>query len=82
MAMHLVRVTTAVASCGTAFGEHSAMLRRLMMNDSFRGELITFSTATRPVSAAAPGLRRQKLAGQSSVAFLTAGPLRPTTEVR
>src|ERR1700754_5308194 len=42
MAMHLAGVTTAVASCGTAFGdEHLAMLRRLMMDDSFfRGELI------------------------------------------
>ncbi|HEV7362086.1 MAG TPA: DNA primase, partial [Mycobacterium sp.] len=42
MAMHLAGVATAVASCGTAFGdEHLAMLRRLMMDDSFfRGELI------------------------------------------
>ena len=42
MAMHLAGVTTAVASCGTAFGdEHLAMLRRLMMDDNFfRGELI------------------------------------------
>jgi DNA primase len=42
MAMHLAGVTTAVASCGTAFGdEHLSMLRRLMMDDNFfRGELI------------------------------------------
>ena len=42
MAMHLAGVTTAVASCGTAFGdEHLAMLRRLMMDDKFfKGELI------------------------------------------
>jgi DNA primase len=42
MAMHQAGVTTAVASCGTAFGdEHLAMLRRLMMDDNFfRGELI------------------------------------------
>lgn len=42
MAMHLSGVTTAVASCGTAFGdEHLSMLRRLMMDDNFfRGELI------------------------------------------
>ncbi len=40
--MHLAGVTTAVASCGTAFGdEHLSMLRRLMMDDKFfRGELI------------------------------------------
>jgi alpha-L-rhamnosidase len=42
MAMHLSGVTTAVASCGTAFGdEHLSMLRRLMLDDNFfRGELI------------------------------------------
>jgi DNA primase len=42
MSMHLAGVTTAVASCGTAFGdEHLSMLRRLMMDDNFfRGELI------------------------------------------
>ncbi|MEJ2889740.1 DNA primase [Actinomycetospora aeridis] len=42
MAMHLAGVTTAVASCGTAFGdEHVAVLRRLLMDDSFdRGEVI------------------------------------------
>ena len=35
MAMHLAGVTTAVASCGTAFGdEHLSMLRRLMMGSS------------------------------------------------
>ncbi|GAA4806004.1 DNA primase [Actinomycetospora chlora] len=42
MAMHLAGVTTAVASCGTAFGDdHVAVLRRLLMDDSFdRGEVI------------------------------------------
>lgn len=43
MAMHLSGVNTAVAhSCGTAFGEeHLALIRRLMMDDSyFRGEVI------------------------------------------
>ncbi len=42
MAMHLAGVKTAVAACGTAFGdEHLAMLRRLLMDDSyFRGEVI------------------------------------------
>ena len=34
MACHLAGVTTAVATCGTAFGdEHIAMLRRLLMDD-------------------------------------------------
>ena len=42
MAMHLAGVPTAIASCGTAFGdEHVAVLRRLMMDDNaFRGEVI------------------------------------------
>jgi DNA primase len=42
MACHLAGVTTAVATCGTAFGvEHIAILRRLLMDsDTFRGEVI------------------------------------------
>lgn len=42
MAMHLAGVRTAIASCGTAFGDdHIAVLRRLMMDDdAFRGEVI------------------------------------------
>ena len=42
MAMHLAGIPTAVASCGTAFGDdHVALLRRLLMDDSFdRGEVI------------------------------------------
>ncbi len=42
MAMHAAGVPTAVAACGTAFGEdHLALIRRIMMDDKyFRGELI------------------------------------------
>jgi DNA primase len=42
VAMHLAGVSTAVASCGTAFGaEHVSVIRRLMGDDSFdRGEVI------------------------------------------
>ncbi len=42
MACHLAGVTTAVATCGTAFGgEHIAVLRRLLMDsDAFTGEVI------------------------------------------
>lgn len=42
MAMHLAGVETAVATCGTAFGDdHAATLRRLLMDDNvFRGEVI------------------------------------------
>lgn len=42
MACHLAGVTTAVASCGTAFGEdHAKVLRRFMADhEQFRGEVI------------------------------------------
>lgn len=42
MACHLAGVTTAVATCGTAFGEdHTRILRRLLLDhDEFRGEVI------------------------------------------
>ena len=42
MACHLAGVTTAVATCGTAFGaEHVAVVRRLLMDsDAFTGEVI------------------------------------------
>lgn len=42
MAMHLAGVTTAVASCGTAFGdEHISVLRRYLLdNDIIRGEVV------------------------------------------
>jgi DNA primase len=42
MAAHLSGITTAVATCGTAFGDdHIRILRRLLMDDdSFRGEVI------------------------------------------
>ena len=42
MAAHLAGVTTAVATCGTAFGaEHIKIIRQLLMDDAtFRGEVI------------------------------------------
>ena len=42
MAMHAAGVKTAVAACGTAFGEdHLQILRRFMLDDNFfRGEII------------------------------------------
>jgi DNA primase len=42
MACHLAGVTTAVATCGTAFGtEHVSVIRRLLMDsDAFSGEVI------------------------------------------
>jgi DNA primase len=42
MAAHIAGVSTAVATCGTAFGdEHIRIIRRLLMDaDAFRGEVI------------------------------------------
>ncbi|UPK73608.1 DNA primase [Nocardioidaceae bacterium SCSIO 66511] len=42
MACHQAGVTTAIATCGTAFGpDHARILRRLMLDhDEFRGEVI------------------------------------------
>lgn len=77
MAMHLSGVTTAVASCGTAFGEeHLGMLRRLMMDDSFfRGELIYVFDGDAAGRAAALKAfdGEQNLAGQSYVAIAADG---------
>lgn len=77
MAMHLAGVTTAVASCGTAFGdEHLSMLRRLMMDDSyFRGELIyVFDGDAAGQAAALKAFEgEQNLAGQSYVAVAPDG---------
>ena len=77
MAMHLAGVTTAVASCGTAFGdEHLSMLRRLMMDDKFfRGELIyVFDGDAAGQAAALKAVAgEQNLAGQSFVAVAADG---------
>lgn len=77
MAMHLAGVTTAVASCGTAFGEeHLSMLRRLMMDDSFfRGELIYVFDGDAAGRAAAVKAfdGEQNLSGQSFVAVADEG---------
>jgi DNA primase len=42
MAAHMAGITTAVATCGTAFGaDHIRIIRRLLMDDdAFRGEVI------------------------------------------
>ncbi|OBF30437.1 DNA primase [Mycobacterium sp. ACS4331] len=77
MAMHLAGVTTAVASCGTAFGDdHLSMLRRLMMDDKFfRGELIyVFDGDAAGRAAALKAFEgEQNLAGQSFVAVAADG---------
>ncbi len=77
MAMHLSGVKTAVASCGTAFGdEHLAILRRLLMDDNFwRGEIIyTFDGDAAGQAAALKAFSGdQKLAGQTYIAVAPDG---------
>ncbi|MGN5240709.1 DNA primase [Rhodococcus sp. SJ-3] len=77
MAMHLAGVKTAVASCGTAFGdEHLAMLRRLLMDDSyFRGEVIyTFDGDAAGQAAAMKAFEGdQKTAAKTYVAIAPEG---------
>ena len=77
MAMHQAGVTTAIASCGTAFGEdHLALLRRLMMDDSyFRGEVIyTFDGDEAGKAAALKAFEgEQSIAGQTFVAVAPDG---------
>ncbi|WP_018599323.1 DNA primase [Mycobacterium sp. 155] len=77
MAMHMAGVTTAVASCGTAFGDqHLSMLRRLMMDDNwYQGELIFVFDGDAAGQAAA--LKAfdgdQQVAGKSFVAVAEGG---------
>ncbi|AFM18080.1 DNA primase, catalytic core [Mycolicibacterium chubuense NBB4] len=77
MAMHMAGETTAVASCGTAFGDgHLGLLRRLMMDDNwYRGELIFVFDGDAAGQAAA--LKAfdgdQQVAGKSFVAIASDG---------
>jgi DNA primase len=73
MAAHLAGVTTAVATCGTAFGEeHSRLIRRLLTDhDDFRGEVIfTFDGDAAGQKAALRAFEGdQNFAGQTYVAI-------------
>ncbi|WP_066904349.1 DNA primase [Millisia brevis] len=77
MAMQAAGVPTAVAACGTAFGEqHLAMLRRLLLDDKFwRGEIIyTFDGDDAGRAAALKAFEGdQKISGQTFVAIAPDG---------
>jgi DNA primase len=77
MAMHLAGVTTAVASCGTAFGaDHVAVIRRLIGDDSFDlGEVIyTFDGDAAGQAAALKAFEGdQSFAAQTFVAIAPDG---------
>ncbi|MBE9374589.1 DNA primase [Saccharopolyspora sp. HNM0983] len=77
MALHLAGVPSAIASCGTAFGdEHISVLRRLMMDeDTFRGEVIfTFDGDEAGQKAALKAFEgEQQFAGQTYVSITPDG---------
>jgi DNA primase len=77
MAMHLAGVTSAVASCGTAFGaEHVSVLRRLIGDDSFDlGEMIYLFDGDEAGQAAALKAfeGEQQFVGQTFVAIAPDG---------
>jgi len=76
MACHLAGVTTAVATCGTAFGsEHVKVIRRVMGDDSTAGEVIfTFDPDAAGQKAAMRAFaEEQRFAAQTYVATAPAG---------
>jgi DNA primase len=77
MACHVAGVRTAVASCGTAFGEeHGRVIRRLLQDhDEFRGEVIfTFDGDEAGQKAALKAFEGdQSFAGQTYVAVEPSG---------
>ncbi len=81
MACHLAGVTTAIATCGTAFGgDHIKILRRLLMDNGSRSEVIfTFDGDAAGQKAALRAFEDdQKFAARTSIAISPRqhGPLR------
>ncbi len=76
MACHLAGITTAIASCGTAFGsDHITVLRRVMGDDSSSGEVIfTFDPDAAGQKAALRAFGEEKrFAAQTYVAVAPDG---------
>ncbi|MGN7968110.1 DNA primase [Microbacterium sp. 22296] len=76
MACHLAGVTTAIASCGTAFGsDHITVLRRVMGDDSSSGEVVfTFDPDAAGQKAALRAFADEKrFAAQTYVAVAPGG---------
>ncbi len=77
MACHLAGIKTAVATCGTAFGDdHAKVIRRLLSDhDQFRGEVIfTFDGDEAGQNAAMKAFERDQIfAGQTYVAVAESG---------
>ncbi|MDT0178869.1 MULTISPECIES: DNA primase [unclassified Microbacterium] len=76
MACHLAGVTTAIATCGTAFGsDHITVLRRVMGDDSASGEVIfTFDPDAAGQKAALRAFSEEKrFAAQTYVAVAPDG---------
>lgn len=76
MACHLAGITTAVATCGTAFGsDHITMLRRVMGDDTAAGEVIfTFDPDAAGQKAALRAFADEKrFAAQTYVAVAPGG---------
>ncbi|WP_030198921.1 DNA primase [Streptomyces sp. NRRL S-87] len=75
MACHLAGVTTAIATCGTAFGgEHIKILRRLLMDNASAEVVFTFDGDAAGQKAALRAFEDdQKFAAETSIAITPGG---------
>ncbi|MEN2419059.1 MULTISPECIES: DNA primase [Streptomyces] len=75
MACHLAGITTAIATCGTSFGEgHIKILRRLLMDNSGSEVVFTFDGDAAGQKAALRAFEDdQKFAAQTSIAITPGG---------
>ncbi|MFD8147832.1 DNA primase [Streptomyces sp. NPDC059708] len=75
MACHMAGVTTAIATCGTAFGgEHIKILRRLLMDNATAEVIFTFDGDAAGQKAALRAFEDdQKFAAETSIAITPGG---------